>query len=138
LPTSAISSGRVSTQYQSDCSSQGLIAAQLTAGQEEKLRGLASLRLQFAAANAALDEKARASVRHLLLHPPRPIGDLRRADVHRVSYVGKATKRAYQQYWKDTPAVASAKGLENSSSTDFRRGLALVDDDDPNSTTTTE
>jgi tRNA G18 (ribose-2'-O)-methylase SpoU len=125
-------------QVQRNRNNQGLVEVQLTEGQETKLRGLAALRIQFDAANAALDEKSRASVRHLLLNPPRPLGDLRRADVHRVSYVGKATKRFYQQYWKDMPAVASAKGSENSSSTDFRRGLVTSVDDETNNTTTME
>jgi tRNA G18 (ribose-2'-O)-methylase SpoU len=116
----------------------------LTDGQEIKLQGLAELRIRFAAAQAALDAQARAAVQHLLDNPPAPLGDLRRADVHRISYVSKSTKRGMQQYWRDMPAVATTRGLENASCQDFRRGLQPSlwndenDDDRSNIATTAE
>lgn len=115
----------------------------LTDGQVGKLQGLSELRIRFAAAQAALDAQARAAVQHLLDNPPAPLGDLRRADVHRISYVSKSTKRGMQQYWRDMPAVATTRGLENASCQDFRRGLQpsllndVKDDDDGSNIATT-
>lgn len=95
----------------------------LTDGQSAKLEKFPSYQEQLASLNADLDQKAYDSVKHLLENPPEPIGDLRRADVHRESYAGKGTKRNNQEHWKDMAAIAGAKPIRNSSRQYFQRAF---------------
>ena len=39
-------------------------------------------------------------------NPPQPLSDLRRADLHRITFVGKGTKKMHERHWKDMPATA--------------------------------
>jgi tRNA G18 (ribose-2'-O)-methylase SpoU len=68
------------------------------------------------------------AVADLVRSPPQPLSDLRRADLHRVSFVGKNVKNMNGEHWKDMPAVAKG-GITEPMSTAlyFReRVVALV------------
>jgi tRNA G18 (ribose-2'-O)-methylase SpoU len=77
-------------------------------------------------------EAAERAVSDLVLHPPAPLSDLRRADSHRVTFVGKNTKRLNEEHWKDMAATTKAKSVEKSTAAFFRERVASVvagDDD---------
>jgi tRNA G18 (ribose-2'-O)-methylase SpoU len=77
-------------------------------------------------------EAAERAVSDLILHPPAPLSDLRRADVHRVSFVGKKTKRLHQDHWKDMAATANAQTVEKSTAAFFRERMASLSTGDNN------
>eukprot|EP00804_Cyclotella_cryptica_P023355 CCRYP_000500-RA/>CCRYP_000500-RA protein AED:0.30 eAED:0.30 QI:246/1/0.75/1/1/1/4/2242/467 len=73
---------------------------------------------------AAIDKKvmsdAQAAVKDLIENPPDPITDMRRADEHRVCFVGKGTKSKYGELWEDMPATSNAQAKEMASASFFR------------------
>jgi tRNA G18 (ribose-2'-O)-methylase SpoU len=86
------------------------------------------------AANYSQEATERA-VSDLVLNPPAPLSDLRRADVHRVTFVGKKTKRLHEEHWKDMAATTNAKSVEKSTAAFFRDRVASLstgDNDDNN------
>jgi tRNA G18 (ribose-2'-O)-methylase SpoU len=98
----------------------------LTREQVEKMAQLSS----HEAALRALEQEssfdlASIAVADLIAHPPSPLTDLRRADPHRVTFVGKNVKRKHAQHWKDmvatshisTPRLATASFFRDRIST---------------------
>jgi tRNA G18 (ribose-2'-O)-methylase SpoU len=81
-------------------------------------------------------EATEKAVADLVLHPPAPLSDLRRADSHRVTFVGKNTKRFHEEHWKDMAATTKAQSVEKSTAAFFRERVASVvaGDDDNNNT----
>ena len=71
---------------------------------------------------AAVDQ----SIQDLIDSPPEPLSDLRRADEHRVTFVGKAMKRTYRDHWKNLAAVTGSITKEKSTASFFRERLAAV------------
>jgi tRNA G18 (ribose-2'-O)-methylase SpoU len=53
-------------------------------------------------ASSAID-----TVEGYVRNPPLPLTDLRRADVHRVTYVGKATRKRHHDHWSGMAATAN-------------------------------
>jgi tRNA G18 (ribose-2'-O)-methylase SpoU len=79
----------------------------LTREQVEKMAQLS----EHEAALRALElessfDRASVAVADLIAHPPSPLTDLRRADPHRVTFVGKNVKRKHAQHWKDMVATS--------------------------------
>ncbi|GAX20037.1 tRNA (guanosine-2'-O-)-methyltransferase [Fistulifera solaris] len=66
------------------------------------------------------------SIQDLIYSPPEPLGDLRRADAHRVTFVGKAMKRTYRDHWKNLAAVTHTITKEMSTASFFRDRLAAA------------
>lgn len=66
---------------------------------------------------------AAAAVADLVAHPPEPLTDLRRADPHRVTFVGKATKRLHAEHWKDMVAVTDTTTTLNATAAGFRERI---------------
>jgi tRNA G18 (ribose-2'-O)-methylase SpoU len=65
---------------------------------------------QYMAELQALEDKANfqqaeSAVAHLVDNPPAPLTDLRRADSHRVTFVGKKTKKNNEGNWKNMVAT---------------------------------
>jgi tRNA G18 (ribose-2'-O)-methylase SpoU len=79
-------------------------------------------------------EATEKAVADLVRHPPAPLSDLRRADSHRVTFVGKNTKKFHEEHWKDMAATTKAKSVEKSTAAFFRERVASVvaGDDDNN------
>jgi tRNA(Leu) C34 or U34 (ribose-2'-O)-methylase TrmL len=80
----------------------------LTREQEIKLARLSEYKVRL----KKLDDEATSNsdvVEHYVRNPPPPLSDLRRADVHRVTYVGKATKARHQDHWSGMAATANPR-----------------------------
>lgn len=67
--------------------------------------------------NAHVVHKA---VEDLVASPPEPLSDLRRADLHRVTFVGKNTKKFHKEHWKDMAATNRSKTPHLTTSSYFR------------------
>jgi hypothetical protein len=65
-------------------------------------------------------------------NPPPPLTDLRRADVHRVTYVGKATKMRHNSHWSGMAATANPTTRHMATASQFR-GPACLDCEDRDS-----
>lgn len=76
----------------------------------------------------AIDEKlavdSQLAVADLVNNPPLPITDMRRADEHRICFVGKNTKKAHNDAWKDMPAVANLPVKHDTTASFFRQRVA--------------
>jgi len=89
-----------------------------------KLEKLPQLLEQFDTLEKQVKTRAKLAVRPLLDHPPEPISDVRRADVHRIPYLGTSTKKKYKDIWKEMAAFKNG-GNTNPKSTalEFRELL---------------
>lgn len=79
--------------------------------QLEDASSISSEQQQSVVANAVAD---------LVRDPPPPLTDVRRADTHRVSFIGKGTKKTHAEYWKGMVATSKKSPLVNSTSGFFR------------------
>ena len=85
-----------------------------------KLKNLASKKAELDAIDTKVKLDAQAAVKDLIDTPPDPITDMRRADEHRVCYVGKGTKSKYGELWEDMPATGNARSEQMASASFFR------------------
>ena len=111
--------------------------------QIQKLEKLPEWKSRLEEIEHQLDEKALSSIQEFIDNPPQPISDMRRADEHRTSYVGKKTKKQYKEIWDGMPATnyyhTSQSNEESSTSHFFRsRVQQSTDDIDITSSTTTK
>lgn len=67
---------------------------------------------------------SKLAVQDLVDNPPAPITDMRRADEHRVCFVGRGTKSSVGDAWKDMPAVANGQCAKNATASFFRERVA--------------
>jgi tRNA G18 (ribose-2'-O)-methylase SpoU len=88
--------------------------------QKEKLEKLPEAIAEHNSLERTIQSRARLAVQSFLDHPPDPIGDVRRADVHRVCYVGSGTRKKYKEIWKDMAAVKNESGAQCSTAEEFR------------------
>jgi tRNA G18 (ribose-2'-O)-methylase SpoU len=102
---------------------------ELTSSQLEKISKLS----EHQDALTSLEEAANfcstaveEAVADLVRFPPEPLSDLRRADQHRVSFVGKNTKKLHQEHWKDMAAVQKVNSESNSTASFFRERVAAT------------
>ena len=65
-------------------------------------------------------KKALASIEQFVTNPPEPLSDMRRADGHRTTFVGKKTRKKNAEEWKDMVATTNYGGKEGATSTEFR------------------
>jgi tRNA G18 (ribose-2'-O)-methylase SpoU len=72
------------------------------------------------------DELSKRAVASLVETPPLPMTDLRRADLHRVTFVGKNTKKLHADHWRDMAATNKAHSIEKSTASYFRERVASV------------
>jgi tRNA G18 (ribose-2'-O)-methylase SpoU len=102
---------------------------ELSESQATKVMKLPELQtsLEELEARAAYSSKAaEQAVADFVINPPAPLTDLRRADLHRVSFVGKNTKRNNAENWKDMPATSNPPSLEKSTASFFRERIASI------------
>jgi tRNA(Leu) C34 or U34 (ribose-2'-O)-methylase TrmL len=64
-----------------------------------------------------------AAVQEWVNNPPEPLTDLRRADLHRVCYVGKNTRLKHKDHWKDMVATSNAGSIHGATATTIRERL---------------
>ena len=81
----------------------------LTECQAKKLDGYKESNAKLEAMERDLEEKSLRAVEGLVKNPPDPISDMRRADEHRVTYVGKKTKGRTEGAWDGMAATANYK-----------------------------
>merc|ERR1712160_215858 len=73
------------------------------------------------------------AVQEWIDNPPAPLTDLRRADTHRVCFVGKNTRDMHKDHWKDMAATSNKGSIEGATATEFRRKMGtVVEVDDAN------
>jgi len=77
--------------------------------QLEKLAKLPSVRNELQQLEEEVYKKALSAVEDLVMNPPEPIGDMRRADEHRITYTGKNTKKKGGEAWANMPATRYVK-----------------------------
>lgn len=93
----------------------------LTPEQLEKIGTLPVLERELQALeDASQFGQAEAAVADLIACPPEPLTDLRRADPHRVTYVGKKTKKLHSHHWKDMVATTNTVTTLNATAAFFR------------------
>jgi len=80
---------------------------ELTKQQNEKLTSWQTFRTELQAFDKEVEAKAKKSVQQWIQNPPLPLSDMRRADEHRICYVGKNTKNRNKEEWKEMPAVVN-------------------------------
>jgi tRNA G18 (ribose-2'-O)-methylase SpoU len=96
----------------------------LTREQIDKMNSFTNLEQEL----EALERKHRFDQSHdivkdFILHPPEPLTDLRRANDHRVTFVGKNTKQKYASAWGNLAAVANAVTHPYTTARGFRQRL---------------
>lgn len=67
--------------------------------------------------------RVEAAVQEWVTNPPEPLSDLRRADTHRVCYVGKNTKLKHKDHWKDMVATSNVGSIHMATATTVRERL---------------
>ena len=67
-----------------------------------------------------MEKDALEAVKDLVKNPPEPLGDMRRADAHRTTYVGKNMKKQHGDAWADMPATNYYQTVTNSTAQFFR------------------
>jgi hypothetical protein len=50
---------------------------------------------------------AHSIVQEYIDHPPAPLSDLRRANIHRITFVGKNIKKKHVHHWNDMVAISN-------------------------------
>lgn len=94
--------------------------ADLDAQQQVFLERLPDLVTQLAEWDASLAQQAQEAAAPYIEHPPEPLSDLRRADPHRITYVGKNTKKRHAEHWKDMAAVSRPDTTQFTAVSGFR------------------
>ena len=100
---------------------------QLTPPQIEKLAKLPEFRRTLQELESSTNYNTSAvdkAIEDLVASPPEPLSDLRRADLHRVTFVGKNTKNIYKEHWKDMAATNKSQTPHLSTSSFFRERVA--------------
>lgn len=95
----------------------------LEVAQHIKLQGAPELRRQLQQIEEETLQKAHMAVHRWIENPPKPLSDMRRADMHRVCYVGVNTKKKYKDIWKGMPAVSNVSGVQQGTAQEFRELL---------------
>ena len=88
--------------------------------QRNKIGKLKELKQELNAYDDELQRKSMEAVEDLVLNPPQPISDMRRADEHRTTYVGKNTKKNHGEAWGDMAATGYFRTDVSTTSSFFR------------------
>jgi tRNA(Leu) C34 or U34 (ribose-2'-O)-methylase TrmL len=89
--------------------------------EQKKLDEWDSYKEQLEVLDGLLDpQKVQAAVQEWVDNPPQPLTDVRRADNHRVCYVGKNTRKQHEDHWKDMVATSDSKTIERVTADVFR------------------
>lgn len=101
----------------------------LTKEQKVKLAQLPEFESKLANIEVKLAH-SEAIVQDLIHNPPAPLTDVRRCDDHRVTFVGKGTRKLHASHWKDMVATSTPLSVPNATSAYFRLKVAQSDDGD--------
>lgn len=89
--------------------------------QQAKLEEAVVIQQELDVMEQELSVKAHHAVKDLVENPPEPLSDMRRADEHRVCYVGKGTKKRYSHEWDNMPATTGYDTSISTSADYFRK-----------------
>ena len=96
----------------------------LQATEKKRLSGWDSYKKQLEELEALIEpKKVQAAVDDWIQNPPKALTDVRRADDHRVCYVGKNTKKHHQDHWKDMVATSNSQSTHGMTANVFREKL---------------
>ena len=73
---------------------------------------------------------AHSIVQEYIDHPPTPLSDLRRANIHRVTFVGKNIKKKHEHHWKDMIAISNVPLPKMTTASFFRNRRSSTDVDE--------
>ncbi len=97
-----------------------LAGVPLFQSERDKLAKRGAMQAELDEIDAKLVADSQRAVENLVANPPDPITDMRRADEHRICFVGKKTKSSHRDAWADMPATANLTVKQNTSSSFFR------------------
>ncbi|KAL9183547.1 hypothetical protein ACHAXT_004403 [Thalassiosira profunda] len=92
--------------------------------QLDKLAKREAKQAELDAMGNKLAADSQLAVKDLVANPPRPISDMRRADEHRICFVGRNTKASHSDAWADMPATANGRSTADSTASFFRQRVA--------------
>ncbi len=95
--------------------------------QLQKIAKLPKLRQELKVIDDELYEQSKRAVQDLVHNPPQPLDDMRRADEHRTTFVGKNTKRNQGSAWDDMPATRNSRPEEFASASFFRERARTIE-----------
>ena len=101
----------------------------LTKEQKAKVAQLPEFEAELAKIEAKFAE-SELIVQDLVKNPPAPLTDARRCDDHRVTFVGKGTRKLHANHWKEMAATSTPQSVPNATSAYFRRKVALSESKD--------
>ena len=104
---------------------------QLTASQEEKIAKLPQQQQELKALEEAANYSSTAvdeAVADLVMNPPQPLSDLRRADEHRITFAGKGVKQFHKEHWKDMAATTRFQSETMATASYFREKVKAATD----------
>mmetsp|Transcript_9331 Transcript_9331/g.13999 ORF Transcript_9331/g.13999 Transcript_9331/m.13999 type:complete len:462 (-) Transcript_9331:1349-2734(-) len=90
--------------------------------EREKWSKMDAKRAELNAIEEKLAADSKKAVKELVDNPPSPITDMRRADEHRICFVGKNTKKASP--WQDMPATRKIAVTKYATAAFFRERVA--------------
>jgi hypothetical protein len=94
----------------------------LDAQAQKKLAQWDSHNKKLAEIEALIDAvKVKAAVQEWVNNPPKPLTDVRRADSHRICYVGKNTRKYHEDHWRDMVATSDATTIHGATANEFRK-----------------
>jgi len=95
--------------------------------EQKKLDEWSFYRRELEELDALIDPvKVQKAVQEWIDNPPIALTDLRRADTHRVCYVGKNTRDFHREHWKGMVATSNKGTVEGVTATAFRKKMELV------------
>mmetsp|Transcript_57597 Transcript_57597/g.66500 ORF Transcript_57597/g.66500 Transcript_57597/m.66500 type:complete len:477 (+) Transcript_57597:130-1560(+) len=99
----------------------------IQSGEQKKLDECSLYQHKLETIDALIDPiKVQTAVQEWIDNPPSPLTDLRRADCHRVCFVGKNTRDINKEYWKDMAATSNKGTIEGATAMEFRRKMGTV------------
>jgi len=97
-------------------------------GEQKKLEEWSSYQQRLDQINALVDPgKVQEAVQEWIDDPPKPITDLRRADMHRVAFVGRNTRSTNKEHWKNMVATSNQGTIEGITANEFRRQMEKIE-----------
>lgn len=94
--------------------------------EREKWSKMEATRAELNAIEEKLAADSKKAVKELVDNPPSPITDMRRADEHRICYVGKNTKKSSP--WQDMPATRKIAVTKYATASFFRERVGTEEE----------
>jgi hypothetical protein len=100
----------------------------LQPAEQKKLDNWTNFQKELDEIDALLEpSKVEVAIQEWMDNPPEALTDLRRADTHRVCFVGKNTKDMHKEHWKDMVATSKLGSIHGATAASFRDKVKNVD-----------